>query len=94
MWWFRRETIKQINKVKVKCFPGATINNVFHYLKPLLEKKPDYVSLHVSTNDAITKTLMELKLHIENTLPSCVVIILEPTNKILTAQKQVSQSNI
>ena len=66
------------NTAKVRCFPGATINNMFYYTKPLLEKKPDYIILHVSTNDAITKTsdiilneLMELKSHIENTLLSC-----------------------
>ena len=75
------------NKAKVRCFPGATINNMFYYLTTLLEKKPDYIILHVSTN-AITKTsdiilneLMALKSHIENTLPSCTVIISEPTIK-------------
>ena len=58
------------DKVQVRCFPGATINNMFYYLKPLLEK-PAYVILHVSTNDAIIKTsevildeVMESKSHI------------------------------
>ena len=74
------------NRVKVRSFPGATINDMYYNLKPLLEKQPDYVILHVSTNDAISKTsdvilidLLSLKIYIESTLPSCVVIISEPT---------------
>ena len=41
------------NRVKVRCFPGATINNMYYYLKPLLDKQLDYIILHVSTNGAI-----------------------------------------
>ena len=39
-------------KVKIRFFPGAKIKDMFHYAIPLLEKKPDYVILHVDTNDA------------------------------------------
>ena len=42
-------------KVKIRFFPGAKINDMFHYAIPLLEKKPDYVILHVGTNDAPSK---------------------------------------
>ena len=73
------------NRVKVRCFPGATINDMYHYLQPLLDKQPDHIILHISTNDAILKTseeiltdLLQLKSHIESTLPSCNVIISEP----------------
>ena len=68
---------------------------MFYYLKPLLEKKPDYIN--VSTNDIITKTsdiilneLMELKFHIENTLPSCTVIISEPTIRLDNAKASLT----
>ena len=44
------------SRVKVRCFPGAQINDMYNYLEPLLQKQPDYVILHVSTNDAIMKT--------------------------------------
>ena len=35
---------------------GCKINDMYHYLEPLLQKQPDYVILLVSTNDAIMKT--------------------------------------
>ena len=96
-----KKRLSRKNKVKVRCFPGATINNMFHYLKPLLEKKLDYRILHVSTNDAITKTsevilneLMELKLHIENMLPSCVVIISQPTIRLDSAKASLTIKHI
>ena len=92
------------NKVKVRCFPGASISNMFHYLKPLLEKKPDYVIASLvetcrsaRLNGAITKTsevvlneLMEVKWHIENTLSSCVVIISEPTIRLDCAKASLA----
>ena len=40
-------------KVKVRPFPGAKTEDMFHYLVLLLEKIPDYVILHVATNDAM-----------------------------------------
>ena len=40
-------------KVKVRPFSGAKTEDMFHYLVPLLEKMPDYVTLHVGTNGAI-----------------------------------------
>ena len=39
--------------VKLRSFPGAKTDDMFHYLVPLLEKNPDYVILHVGTNDAV-----------------------------------------
>ena len=47
----RRMTSKWI--IKVIKFPGAIINDLYHYLIPLLEKKPHHLILHVGTNDVI-----------------------------------------
>ena len=47
----RRMSSKRL--VKVRKFPGATISDMYHYLIPLLEKKPDHVILHVGTNDVL-----------------------------------------
>ena len=44
------------DKIKVRCFPGGTINNNVSLFKIDIREKPDYVILHVTTNDAITKT--------------------------------------
>ena len=37
--------------VKVRKFPGATTDDMYHYLMPLIQKQPDVI-LHVGTNDA------------------------------------------
>ena len=41
----RRKTIK------VRIFPGATINDIKFFAVPLLKKRPDKVIIHVGTND-------------------------------------------
>lgn len=38
-------------RVNVKTFPGATINDMSHYVQPTLKKQPKLVVLHVGTND-------------------------------------------
>ena len=67
---------------KVSCQPGATIQDMYDYSKPLLKKKPDNIIIHVSTNDApfkpadkIVYELINLRSHIEQSLPSCKVFI-------------------
>ena len=37
----------------MRSFPGAKTDDMFYYLVPLLEKNPDYVILHVGTNDIV-----------------------------------------
>ena len=38
--------------VKVRPFSGATIEDMYDYLKPMLRKCPDNIILHVGTNNA------------------------------------------
>ena len=75
---------KQYN-VKVRAFNGASINDMYWYIHPLLEKEPDYVLLHVGSNDCTTSNadiildeLLELKEHIQYTLPNSTVILSQP----------------
>ena len=70
---------------------------MYYYLNPLLGKQPDYVILHVSTNDAISmisdvilKVLLLLQVHIESTLPSCVVILSELTTRYDDAKARLT----
>ena len=70
-------------KVKIRFFPGAKIKDMFHYIIPLLEKKPDYVILHVGTNDApykadsdISNEILELMRSIKEKHPGCKTITL------------------
>ena len=47
-------------RVKVRSFPGAKINDFYHYLAPLLKKEPDTVIFHCGTNDIIDKNPEEI----------------------------------
>ena len=44
------------SKIKVRYFPGAKIKDMYHYVIPLLEKKPENMILHLGTNDAPFKS--------------------------------------
>ena len=43
-------------KIKVRYFLGAKIKTMYHYAIPLLEKKPENITLHLGTNDAPCKS--------------------------------------
>ena len=76
--------------VKVRSFPGATMNDMYDYIKPLLKKAPDNVILHVGTNDAPNSTsraildnMLSLKSFIENILPqskACISNVVKRTD--------------
>ena len=74
--------------VKVRSFPGAKTDDMFYYLVPLLEKNPDYVILHVGTNDAVDHELSDtiskifkLKEFIQLKVLSCKVKISTPKKR-------------
>ena len=61
---------------------------MFYYLVPLPEKMPDYVILHVGTNDAIdyeandiVKKILQVKEFIKLRVPNCKVIISKPIKR-------------
>ena len=63
-------------KVVVKSFPGATTEDMEHFFKPILRKKPDNVVLHVGTNDINSQVprltaegIVNLALQIEGNAP-------------------------
>ena len=69
-------SISRSNKVVVKSFPGATIEDMKDFVKPLLRKKPDNVVLHIGTNDLNTREprltaegIVNLALQIEGDAP-------------------------
>ena len=45
-------SLNKKHQVKVRCCRGATVEDMFDYVKPILKRKPDYVVLHVGTNNA------------------------------------------
>mgnify|MGYP001794596732 CR=1 FL=1 len=44
----------------VKSFSGATVNDMSHYIKPSVGRKPDEIILHVGTNDIKFKEAREI----------------------------------
>ena len=42
--------------VNVKTFPGAKVADMHHYVKPMLTYAPDYLIMHVGTNDLIKQS--------------------------------------
>ena len=72
-------------KVKVRFIHGAKMKDFYFYLVPLLQKKPDNIILHFSTNNAlyknedkIYKELKNIKDFINNQHPSSKVYISAP----------------
>ena len=73
------------SKVKVRCFPGGTVEDMFDHVKPILKRSPTYIILHIGSNNApnqdprtIMDNILKLKLFIETKLPSCTVIVSTP----------------
>ena len=56
----KRRISKRERKVKIKNFPGATIDAMYDYVKPLLKKCPDNIILHVGTNNTVNESSKEV----------------------------------
>ena len=70
----------------MKSFSGANVRDMQDNIKPILRHKPEYIILHVGTNDSlnlppneILDKILELKNKIEEINKYCKVIILTPT---------------
>ena len=46
--------------IKIRNFPGETISDMYQYLIPLFEKKPDYAILDIGTNDVVNYERKEI----------------------------------
>ena len=71
--------------VKVKRFPGSTVDNLSHHI-PIIRKKPTNMIIHTGTNDAPSSTsreiqdnLLKLKALVNKKLPQCKVWLSTPT---------------
>ena len=74
--------LSQKRKGKVKSFSGANIRGMHDNIKPILRHKPEYMILHIGTNDAlnlppneILDKILEFKKKIEEINKDCIVII-------------------
>ena len=48
--------LEKHGNVKVFYFSGARINDMNHHLMPIIAKRPNYLILHVGSNDATINT--------------------------------------
>ena len=87
----RRKTIK------VRIFPGATINDMKFFAALMLKKKPDKVIIHVGTNDAphftpdeMFKNMKELRLLIQKMVPSAKIILSSPVIRVDKANADIN----
>ena len=81
----KQELPNKKHQVKVRCCRGATVEDMFDYVKPILKRKPDYVVLHVGTNNAKDMTsrnilgkLLQLKTAVLDSDENCKVILSQP----------------
>ncbi len=49
--WVLKKRLNRNEDVHVYSFPGATINDMHSYCKPLINKEPDTIILHCGTNN-------------------------------------------
>ena len=91
----------QWRKVKVKSFPGATIGDMYDYIKPLLKKCPKNKILYVGTNNTVNDTLrivldklLSLKAFVKKALPDCNVCISNLTLKADNAKASITVNNV
>ena len=57
-----REELLKTDKhnVKVRFYRGGTIEDMEDNIKPILKKEPDYIILHVGTNNATNFTARDI----------------------------------
>ena len=77
------------HQVKVRCCRGATVEDMFDYIKPILKRKPDYVVLHVGTNNAkympsriILDKPLQLKTAALDYNENCKVVLSQPMTRV------------
>ena len=80
------ENISKQHNVRIRKFPGATVDDLNYHVHPILRKKPKHIIIHIGTNDATRSTsreildkLLKLKTLIKETLPETEVKISTPT---------------
>ena len=75
--------------VKDRCFNGATIDDIYFNLTPLLRKNPAALVLHVGTNNSSNETsskiydqLLNLVHFVNESNPNCHVVLSSPINRL------------
>ena len=75
--------------MKVRQFPGATITDMYDHLKPILKRHPEFLILHIGTNDTskytpneIVDRVLALKRFVVSQNKECKVIVSTLTMRV------------
>ena len=90
-----------MKKSQSEIFPGAAIEDIYGYIKPLLKKCPKNIILHIGTNNTVNDTsrivlnkLLSLKAFVEKALPDCNVCISNLTLRTDNAKASLTVNNV
>ena len=80
------ENLSKQHNVRIRKFPGATVDDLNYHVHPILDRKPKHIIVHIGTNDATRSTsreildkLLKQKTLIKDTFPKTEVIFSRPT---------------
>ena len=87
--------------VKVQSFPGATIEDMYSYITPLLKKVPKHIIIHIGTNNAVYNSsdtildeIVKLKGYIQSQLPDAMVILSCPITRTDNGKARLTVKHI
>lgn len=91
-------------KVSVNPFPGSTTDDLKHYIKPIIKRRPHRLIIHIGTNDlkthepkVIAEKITEICATVNKELPNCEVAVSELTHRndkpsLESARKEVNKT--
>ena len=87
--------------VKVQCHRGCTLKCSYKHLAPMIKYKPDYVILHLGTNDCYSKTsdevlkeVTDMTEYLRVVLPTSILIISQLTIRTDSTRANVITKNL
>ena len=69
------------SSVKVRCFPGSTLDDMLDFVKPIARMKPSHLILHVGTNDLPSSEVTDIPIKLDNL--SKLIRSISPSTKVL-----------
>jgi len=89
------------HNVKVRVFRGASCEDMKHYIKPLLKKKPTNIIMHIGTNNtpndnsrSVLDKILSIKALVKQELPSCNIIISNLVNRYDNGKASLTTKNV
>ena len=73
------------HQVKVRCCGGATVKDMFDYVKAFSKRKPDYAVLQGGTNkakDMTSRNILQLKTTVLDSDKNCKIILSQPVTRV------------